>query len=226
MNSRFAPAPPRSRAIGAVFALCAALAGCASAPAQWEGLELRPSSTLDQVYVRPGVQFGEYRRVRLDPAVVEFDKAWNPNAYERDLSRQVRPEDVREIKDGLAQLLQKTFADELARGGYPLTDDDAPDVLRVTPSIVNLYVNAPDTMAAGRSRTYVMDAGRMTLVLEARDSVTGQRLARAVDTKRGTDVGRLQWSNGVTNAVEAQRALSQWARALRAGLDRATGKAK
>ncbi len=215
----------RRTAALAALAVAVAVAGCAtSAPAQWEGLELRPSRTLDQVYVRPGVQFGEYRRVRLDPAVVEFDKAWNPNAYERDLSRQIRPEDVQEIKDGLAARLHRTFAEELANGGYELTTENAPDVLRVTPAIVNLYVTAPDTVAAGRSRTYVMDAGRMTLVVEARDSVSGQLLARAVDTKRGTDTGQLQWANGVTNSVEAQRALSQWARALRSGLDRATGR--
>jgi hypothetical protein len=65
-----------------------------------------------------------------------------------------------------------------------------------------------------------MDAGRMTLVVEARDSVSGQLLARAVDTRHGTETGRLQWANAVTNSQEAERAIEQWARALREGLDR------
>ena len=233
MRAMHAPVTPpgrRTRRMGAAVSAVvvgALLVGCAAtqAPPQWEGLERRSSRTLDQVYVLPGADFAQFRRVRLDPAEVAFAKSWDPNAAERDLSRRVTPQDVQEIKDGLAQMLQRTFAEELAKGGYEVTTDVAPDVLRVTPQIVDLYVNAPDTMAAGRSRTYVMDAGRMTLVAEARDSVTGQLLARVVDRKQGTDFGTLQWANSVTNSAEAQRAISQWARALRGGLDAVKGKA-
>jgi hypothetical protein len=216
----------RRAAVAAAVAVAAALAGCAStqSPPQWEGLEGRPSRAFDQVYVLPGAEFSQFKRVRLDPAEVAFARSWDPNAGTRDLSRRVTPQDLQEIKDGLAQMLQRTFAEELARGGYEVTTDLAPDVLRVTPQIVDLQVNAPDTMAAGRSRTYVMDAGRMTLVAEARDSVTGQLLARVVDRKQGTDFGTLQWANSVTNSAEAQRAISQWARALRAGLDAVAGR--
>jgi hypothetical protein len=220
-----ATARRRARAVVA-FVAGVALAGCASmqAPPQWEGLQRQASRTLDEVYVLPGAQFSQYGRVRLDPAEVAFARSWDPNAGERDLSRRVTPEDIQEIKDGLAQLLQSTFAEELAKGGYQVTTENAPDVLRVTPQIVDLYVNAPDTMAPGRSRTYVMDAGRMTLVVEARDSVTGQLLARVVDRKQGTDFGTLQWANSVSNSAEARRAISQWARALRSGLDAVGGR--
>ena len=64
-------------------------------------------------------------------------------------------------------------------------DQAGPDTLRVSAAIVNLYVTAPDTMSAGRSRTYTANSGQMTLVVELRDSVTGELLARAVDTQRG-----------------------------------------
>jgi hypothetical protein len=215
------------RLVAAVAAAAMLLSGCAStsAPPQWEGLERRPSRTLDQVYVLPGAEFSQFKRVRLDTAEVAFARSWDPNAGGRDLSRRVTAADLQEIKDGLAQMLQRTFAEELARGGYEVTTDLGPDVLRVTPQIVDLQVNAPDTMTAGRSRSYVMDAGRMTLVAEARDSETGQLLARVVDRKQGTDFGTLQWANSVTNSAEAQRAISQWARALRSGLDAVRGKA-
>jgi hypothetical protein len=215
---------PSLRTCAAAF-LALAFAACATTPpAQWDGLRLQRSAALDQVYLRPGATFAGYRRVRLEPAEVSFDKAWNPNAAERDLTRQVTPKDAQAMKDALSKMLHETFAAELQKGGYTLTDDVAPDVLRVTPSIVDLYVNAPDVPGAGRVQTYVMDAGRMTLVVEARDAVTGQLLARVVDTKRGTDWGRLTWANAVTNAAEAQRAITAWAKALRAGLDRVGGR--
>jgi hypothetical protein len=203
-----------------------ALAGCATqrGPQQWEGLELQRSSQLDQVYLRPNAQFAGYRRVQLDPAEVAFDRTWDPNAS-RALANRVTPEDMQRIKSELAQMLRLGFEEELARGGYELTTESGEDVLRITPSIVDLYVNAPDTMGSpGRSRTFVMDAGRMTLVVEARDSATGQLLARVVDTRQGTDIGQLQWASAVTNSAEARRAIQRWARVLREGLDRLHGK--
>ena len=36
---------------------------------------------------------------------------------------------------------------------------------------------------------------------------------------RGSDSGRMQWTNGVTNRAEADRILRRWAEQLRKGLD-------
>ena len=46
---------------------------------------------------------------------------------------------------------------------------------------MDVYVTAPDTMQAGRSYTFTVEAGEATLALEARDSETGQLLGRAID---------------------------------------------
>ena len=78
-------------------------------------------------------------------------------------------------------------------------------------------------MSAGRSRTYTTNAGEMTLDMEVRDSLTGQLLARVVDKQRALDTGRLQWTNSVTNAADAERAIDVWAKQLRGGLDRVNG---
>jgi hypothetical protein len=59
----------------------------------------------------------------------------------------------------------------------------------------------------------------MTLVLELRDSVTGETLARIVDTRAGRTSGMLTITNRVTNTADAQRAMRTWARALRDALD-------
>lgn len=213
---------PASRSLRVLLPLAAALAltGCAAprGPQDWDGLQRQQHAKLDQVYLRPGANFAVYHRVQLDPASVAFDRAWDPNAS-RSAAGRVTAEDMERIKSELAQMLRTGFEAELARGGYALTTASGDDVLRVTPQIVDLYVNAPDTLTAGRTRTYVMDAGRMTLVVEARDSVTGQLLARVVDTRQGTDIGRLQWANAVTNSAEARRAIERWAKVLREGLD-------
>ncbi|MBK6350519.1 MAG: hypothetical protein IPF50_12295, partial [Proteobacteria bacterium] len=57
------------------------------------------------------------------------------------------------------------------------------DVLRLSTAIVNLYINAPDTMEAGRVQTYAAEAGEATLNLEVRDSRTNALLGRVVDRR-------------------------------------------
>jgi Protein of unknown function (DUF3313) len=196
-----------------------------SSAQQWDGLERRDSKSLDAVYVRPNVQFKAYKSVRLDPVSVAFDKNWDPNRDARGASR-LSSSDIQRIREELAKSFRKVFAERLGKDGYALVDADADDVLRVQAGLINVYINAPDTMSAGRSRTYVMDAGRMTVVMQLADSVSGQLLARVVDTKQASSYGRLQWSNSVSNSAEAQRAFGQWADALCKALDEVDGRAK
>ena len=74
-------------------------------------------------------------------------------------------------------------------------------------------------MSAGRSRTYTANSGQMTLVLELRDAVTGELLARAVDTQRGRQTGSMSFTNSVTNTADARRAINTWSSALIQGLN-------
>jgi hypothetical protein len=125
------------------------------------------------------------------------------------------------MRGDLATLARETFAKVLAEGGYTVVTAPGEGVLAVQPDIVNLYVNAPDPLEPGRSRTYVLNAGQMTLALELRDSVTGTVLATARDRKRGTEYPWLTIANRVVNRAEAERALSAWAKQLRDNLDAA-----
>ena len=109
----------------------------------------------------------------------------------------------------------------LNKAGYQVVTTPGPDVLRLSTAIANLYINAPDTMSPGRSRSYVLSAGEMTLALELRDSVTGTLLAEARDRKRGPENATLTLSNNVVNRQEAERALRSWAGQLKKALDSA-----
>jgi len=100
--------------------------------------------------------------------------------------------------------------------------DEAPadETIRVSAAIVDLYINAPDTMSAGRSKTYTTETGSMVLVMEIRDSPSGQLLARVVDRHSDNGTGTMQWTTSVTNRAEADRAISMWASKLVDALDR------
>ena len=212
-------------ATGIVAALLPAMAAD-EPPKEWDGLVRVNSKQVDLLYKLPEANFSGYKRVRLDPIEVEFDKNWKPNESERSPSRRLTNSDLEKIKKTLAEEFRKVFTEELAKNGYPVVDQDDDDVLRVSAAIANLYITAPEKMSAGRSRTYTTNAGHMTLVAELRDSVTGKLMARAVDSVQARDTGTFMITTSVSNLASARTALSKWARVLREGMDAATGRAK
>ncbi len=218
-NNRAARPLTAALALGLVTA-CAA----PQPPAAWDGLEYRDARQLDAVYVRPGVEFTLYKTVLIDPVEVSFDKNWDPGRDGREPSRQMSAGDIQALKDEMAREFGSVLAEELARGGYRVVEQPAADTLRLSPSIVDVYVNAPDAMTPGRSRTYTLEAGRMTLVLELRDGPTGQLLARIIDQKAGTRTGDLQVPSPGADSADFRRAVSDWARKLREGLDAVNGR--
>lgn len=204
-------------------ALCTLLLiGCQTTPPpqNWDGLQLTPVKGVDAVYLLPGVDFKPYNSVLLDPAVIAFDKNWDPNRDQIELSRRLSTEDIEKIRTDMAAGFQQVFAKELTSGGYKVVDQLSPDTLRVTAALANVYINAPDTMSAGRSITLTSESGRMTLVMELRDGATGQLIGRVVDQKVGDNFGRVQVTNSVTNSADFRRAVDDWAKRLRQGLDR------
>jgi Protein of unknown function (DUF3313) len=213
-----------------LLVLCAAtLAGCASTrstpPEEWDGLVRQPGTRLGAVFVRPDAEIVGYRNVKIDPVEVSFARNWDPNRGGRSQLGRLNADDMAAIQTGLADLFRETFRAELERGGYQLVDVAGPDTLRVSAAIVDLYITAPDTMTAGRSRTYTANAGRMTLVAELRDSMTGEILARAVDARSARSTGTWNITNRVTNTADARRAMGICATALREGLDEMYGRA-
>jgi hypothetical protein len=186
-----------------------------------DGLEKVKVKGIDVAYARPGASLAAYTKVRIAPVSVAFRKDFDPT--KRGSHLRYSSSELEDIRTAVGRIVHEEFAKELAKGSYAATDAAGPDVLDVRASIVDLYVNAPDTMAAGRSRTYTVSAGEMTLVLELADSATGEVLARVYDRREGRDTGNLTWSNSVTNQAEAARVANSWARILRSRLDAARG---
>jgi uncharacterized protein DUF3313 len=198
-----------------------ALAADEPAAFTYDGLELVKKSRLDVVYRRPGVDFSSYNKFMLDPFEVAFKKQWT-----RDF-RRVSNSDRERIRRDLANEARKVFVEELQeKGGYQIVEAPGPDVLRVTAGIIELYINAPDTMSTGRSRTYTLSTGEATLVAELRDSESGAVLARAADHERARESVTLQWTTRADNRADARIMLKKWAGTLREGLNEARGMSK
>jgi hypothetical protein len=191
-----------------------------------DGLQLQKTTKQRVVYVKPGADLAQYKRVAILDCDVEFEKNWERdyNASRVGLEGRVNDEDVQRMKSSLAAEFKKVFSEELQKkGGYEVVDVVAPDVLLLRPALINVEVNAPDLMTAGIGATVVRSAGQMTLYLELWDPTTKTILARVMDAE-ADDGGFAQAANRVTNTSAADRILREWAEELRKHLDAAQGR--
>jgi len=127
------------------------------------------------------------------------------------------------IKDSIVVEFRKTFSKELTeKGGYKLSDAAADGTLLLKPAIIELVINAPSKHTADRSNVLVQSAGRATLVLEIRDSVSGELLGKIIDKRKAHDYHRLVLASRSFNKFESRKMFRKWAWVLQDGLEGAS----
>jgi len=191
-----------------------------------DGLVLLADRKIAAAYVDPDADFGAYNKIMMLDCHVAFKKDWEKTHQSAGSHMRVSSSEMEKIKTEVAIMFREVFAEELSKdGGYEIVDDAGEDVLLVRPAIIDLDISAPDTMTAGRSRTYTTESGAATVFVELFDSETGDILARAADRKvAGRVGGYLSYTNRVTNQADARRMMRGWAKSLRERLDEYHGK--
>lgn len=211
-----------------IVALALLAMGCQStdAPAvSPEGMQLKHDTRSTTAYKKEGVNFSDYSKVQFSPSTVAFKKNWQRdyNRNQSTISSRIKDSDVVRIKESVKVLLDETFKAEFGKSGtYSIVKHATSGTLLLKPTIIDLDVNAPDVMTATRSKTYANEAGKATLFLEIYDAVSGEILARIIDTETvGDNHGFYQWANRVTNSADAKRVIKKWAKTLREKFDQA-----
>ncbi len=189
-----------------------------------EGLKLMPKTKAAAVYLREGVSFSGYTKVAILDCYVAFRKNWQRDMNATDPFK-VKDDDVMRIKKDLGALFKEVFTKELTKKGQTVTTEAGPGVLILRPALVNLYVTAPDTMSASRSWSYAADAGQATLFMEFYDGVSGELLARVLDTRVAGDDTFATARSRVTNRADAEQMLAKWAVGLGTYLENARASA-
>ncbi|MFN7400400.1 MAG: DUF3313 family protein [Sandaracinobacter sp.] len=194
------------------LALSVALPATAqSAADSWDGLVEVNARRLDAAFLLPGADFRPYTKVMIDEPEVAFRQNWLRDVNRgRSAGRRVTDTDAQRILDSVSASTVDIFTRAFTDAGYEVVTRPGPDVLEVRTGIMNLFVNAPDTMSAGRAMSFTTNAGEATLVLEARDSQTRALLARIVDRRETRGIPGA--SNRVTNTSEFRSLANSWAR--------------
>lgn len=192
----------------------------AKAPDTWDDLHKVKAKRMDEVYLLPGADFRTYTKVMMDPTEVAFQKNWlrDYNNSTIDLGQRISDKEAQTMLDNVKTGFEDVFAKAYTNAGYQIVTQPGPDVLRLRTAVINLTVSAPDQMTAGRSRTFSRDAGGATVVLEARDSVTGAILGRAIDRQDIGDNSFMLRRTSVSNRSDFELAFTSWAKAAANGL--------
>ncbi len=182
----------------------------APSPANWDGLVEVNSRRFEVAFLLPGADFRPYTKVMIDEPEVAFRQNWLRDMNRsRSTGRRVTDADAQRILDSVSSSTLDIFTRAFTDAGFEVVTRPGPDVLEVRTGIVDLFVNAPDTMSAGRSVTFTANAGEATLVLEARDSLTRALLARVVDRRETR--GLPGPTNRATNTSEFRSLANRWA---------------
>lgn len=164
--------------LGAGCPLPPLLAERGDAPPTADGLHRVPARGVGAAYVKPGVRFSAYDAVVIDPVTVSY-KSWPRRPRATDLARGNYALD-RASMDRLKRIFQRAFEQELERSqAFVVADEPGPGTLRVSAHIVDLVWEVPP--ARGGESSFVLRTGEMTLILDVRDSQSGEPLARVAD---------------------------------------------
>jgi hypothetical protein len=187
----------------------------------FENLVPVEGARMGMAYIDPNADFSVFKRVMILDTYVAFRSGWQQDQRRGTRRVNVTASDMERIKADVADLFTTVFTETLeADDGFEVVDTPDFDVLLLRPAIIDLDITAPDTMSAGRSRTFTSTTGSATLYIELYDSVSGQILGRAADrTNIRSNTGTVSWSNRVTNSADARRMFSRWAGFLRDFLD-------
>lgn len=208
------------------MAAVTASAQTASLPSGWDGLVRVDRSSVDELFLDPDADFSGFTKVMLAEPKVSFRPNWqrDKNRQVSGVSGRVGDSDVRRIINEASEGVDSIFAQAFADAGFEVVTEAGPDVLLVSVAVVNLDIVAPDVGGTARSRTFVREAGTASLIIEARDSVSGGLMGRAIDSRTTGDNIMLQ-ANRATNRAEFSRLFRRWARTSAEGLAQLTSEA-
>ena len=177
----------------------------AVAQAGGDGLVEVRSRYLDRVQLRPQADFAAYKLVLIESVPVNVRTQSNTN--ER-YPRRIPPEQEKAIAEAAAATVQNALAQAFKARGYEIAAAPGPGVLRLSPSVPELVINAPAGGPATRS--YTTEAGTAKLALQVRDAASGAVLAQIAHKGDTTRTG-LRMTDQTTNRFWFESLFNRWA---------------
>ncbi len=203
--------------------------GCASEPSMQtgpdaeythDGLVRIDNARFSRAWIDPDADLKRYNKIMVADTEFEFRavKKTSQSTMVTSNTREFYISDANKQK--LIDTVTAVFAEELQNSeSFTITDTPDAETLLIVGGLLDIVSRIPPEQI-GAGGIYLSSLGEATLVLEAKDALSGETLYRAADRRRVEPVGReMMESNTVTNYSEVRRWAKRWAMRLREGLD-------
>lgn len=217
------------RKLSIVAVTLALMAGCASEPSlqtgpnaevTFDGLVRIDNARFAGAWVDPEINLARYTKVMPGGASFEFRavKEISASAARSSNNREFFISEADQLR--LEQEVSAIFQEELSKSTrFTMTDTPGFDVMIVEGAILDIVSYVPPDII-GRGEVYLSEVGAASLVLQVKDSMSGQTIARAAERRVAEPAGSMGMrSTSVTTWVEVRRLARRWATKLREGLE-------
>ena len=172
-------------------------------------------------YVKPGADLQRYNKVLVQEVTVSYKTPPRRAGLNRDaiVPNYALPDSA---IASLKRYFHKAFVEELGKSqNFAVVEAPGPEVLLISGHIVNLQIKVPPERDQAVDETdYTTSSGQMTLILDARDSKSGEPLVR-VGQARAIQMGDGWYeSDPVSNSGAVRDMFRTWASDLRRELDK------
>ncbi len=186
-----------------------------------DGLYRVDRSTMDRAWVKPDLDLRPYTKIMLQTADMTFRQVDDDGKFYRPgLDDQTEFAISDEAREKLKDTFTDAFREQLAKSErYELVDKRGPHTLVLTATLLDVVSRVPPDDAPGRYEVYLSSVGEATLVVELRDAITNEALARAADRRSADTAGFPMQANTASNWAEVRQLANSWASLVRKRLD-------
>ena len=211
--------------LGLLVLVAAAASGCGPQPTQpkptgevnIEGLQQVPARNFEAAFLRPGVTFADYSKLKVDELELAF------RTPDREQNQFPLGEDQ---KTRFRAAMATAFGEELGKlQNVEIVTAPGPDVLALHVRVQDIVARAPGRRVggAGRAGFALETMGELTLVLELRDSQSDEVLARVFDRQAVEGAAMVSGDSVVSTWQGVERLVGRWALRTREGLENLLG---
>lgn len=189
-----------------------------------DGLVRIDHSRFANAWIDPNIDLANYNKLILGPADFEFrtvPEGARTSSIRRGNETEfwISPENRQRLIDEVGAVFREELAN-LESFEIVEMDQRGPETLIVIGALHDIVSRVPPELV-GRGEVFLSSVGEATLIIELRDSLSGETIYRAVDRRRAETAGGTAMirSNQVTTWAEVRRWARRWATRLREGLD-------
>ncbi len=218
------------RRLALVLTAIVIASGCVSKPPSFQegpdaelsfdGLVRIDHSAFQRVWADPEADLAGYTKILPMKANIDF------RAVKSSAGSSMRSSSETEFpindnnRDKLVDTIGEILREEVSGNKrFSIVDKPAQDTLILSVSLLDIVSNVPPDRV-GRSDIYLSRVGEITIVLELKDSLSGETLLRAAERSAVERVGNQgMLANSVTTWAEVRRLARRWGTKIRTGLE-------